>query len=682
MANRPTNQGGNPSKALQSSLDIQQEKLNAITTLAQDQILVLKDILDVVKNIADNVVAGLRSKDIIYAVQPEANRLADAEKEREALRNQPPPKPDPFKSIKDVFDSLKKAFDFVKVLLIPLMIGFLIGFRKKFDLLTIAIGAAILWPIRTFKLMVSLFKNIISLVKNIGPNVEYARRQLSIGFRMLTNAWNRTFIARISNQFLSSIQGFFSRLTSKFANITGITKATEKLTKFLSNVKILFNSMTAPINDVIRAKAALGKFGERIQKIGNTFNRMRLAVIPAFDKFMDAVNSTKNFFLGIGQKISGIFSKVMTAIKPVTNFIKAIFEPITKLFRAGSGAAGLMNNPAMKFLFKIAGKGLKAVPILGQIIMIVEGLMGLVKGGIKGYEEGGIIGAIKGALSGLIDGLFGWIFDLVGWVAGALGFEDAEKALEEYGLGDLVNDLLGFIFDPIEKVFGIIGDVFTGKLGIVEGTLKLVGTFLDGIIAFPKFLLEAFAGIFEFDAIAEMLREFSFTDLFEQLWTAIKKWVLDAAKSLVTIGGGDDAEDIQEAKDQQAIQKAAEQFRNTDKDLYEDLLDADDLEEAKEILADNGYNPEQINNMLGIPPAKPTPVPAPSPQQAKKKKLDEATEQQATLAAAPKKEQQSGSKVNIAVDKSQKLAATYNNLIRAEKPNRGGPNVRSAGPFG
>jgi hypothetical protein len=163
-----------------------------------------------------------------------------------------------------------------------------------------------------------------------------------------------------------------------------------------------------------------------------------------------------------------------------------------------------------------------------------------------------------------------------------------------------------------------------------------------------------------------MLKEFSFTDLFQQMWDAIKEWVLDAPKQLLGIGG-DDAEDIQEAKDQQAIQKAAEQFRNTDEDLYEDLLDADDLEEAKEILADKNYNAEQINNMLGIPPAKPTPVPAPSPQQTNQKKLDEATEQRDNLAAAPKQTPASSSPVAIAVDKSIKTATTYAREIHAAK---------------
>lgn len=679
MANTANNQSGNPSRQLTSSLDAQQEKLDAISTLAKDQILVLKDILDVMKNIADNMAAGLRAQNIIYAVQPDANRLAEAEKEREANRQNVPGKNDPFKSMRDVFDSLKKAFDFVKVLLIPMMIGFLIGFRKKFDLLTIAIGAAILWPIRTFKLMVSLFKGIISFAKNLGPNIEYARRQLSIGFRILANAFNRSIITRLSNQLISGIQGFFSRIVSRFANVTGITNQLNRVSKFFFHVKTLFNSMTAPINDVRRANAALGKFGAMIQQIGNSFNRTRMGLNPAVNRFMAAVQGAKNFFLGIGQRISSIFSsvssifsRVMTAIKPITDFMKAVFEPITKLFRAGSGAAGLMNNPAMKFLFKIAGKGLKAVPILGQIIMIVEGLMGFVKGGIKGYEEGGIIGMIKGALSGLIDGLFGWIFDLVGWVAGMLGFEDAEKALDEYGLGDMVNDLLGFIFDPIEKVFGIIGDMFSGEIGVVDGILKLFKTFLDGIIAFPKLLLEGIAVVFGLDAIAAIIKDFSFYDILENIYNAVKDWLSGITDWLF---GGDDDEKAEpptpDAKTPtpDAKNPTPEDAENAvsaaEKKLNRAKSSGGDVEAAQRELEAAKANLDKAK--------KTTPTPADTSKQVgDQQKLDAATEEKQKLAAAPPKPPQVSSPVAIAVDNSSKQAVTYSKEIRATK-DRGAP---------
>jgi len=681
MANTANNQSGNPSRQLTSSLDAQQEKLDAISTLAKDQILVLKDILDVMKNIADNMAAGLRAQNIIYAVQPDANRLAEAEKEREANRQNVSGKNDPFKSMRDVFDSLKKAFDFVKVLLIPMMLGFLLGFRKKFDLLTIAIGAAILWPIRTFKLMVSLFKGIISFAKNLGPNIEYARRQLSIGFRILANAFNRSIITRLSNQLISGIQGFFSRIVSSsisaLGRVTGITRLSGIISNFFSNIKLLFDPLRVKNSGAYKAALkSLGNFGKFLEVIADQLHKLRFGQGPVFSKLKAAIDGMKNFFIGIGQRISsivsgvsslfsrvmtrissssstvmttisGIFSRAMTAIKPITDFMKAVFEPITKLFRAGSGAAGLMNNPAMKYLFKIAGKGLKAVPILGQIIMIVEGIMGMVKGGMKGFEEGGIIGMIKGALSGLIDGLFGWIFDLVGWFAGLLGFEDAEKALDEYGLGDMVNDLLGFIFDPIEKVFGIIGDVLSGEIGVVDGILKLFKTFLDGIIAFPKLLLEGIAVVFGLDAIAAIIKDFSFYDILENIYNAVKDWLSGITDWL--FGGDDDekAENPKPDKDKKSAVEEAEEKLARAKASGGDVAAAQrELEAAK----------------------KATPTPADTSKQVgDQQKLDTATEENKKLAAAPKKTPPAGSTTTVAVDKSNKQAVTYNREMRARK---------------
>jgi hypothetical protein len=657
MAKKPTNQGGDSSKQLKSSLDVQQQKLDAISTLAQDQILVLKDILDVMKNIADNVVAGLRSQDIIYAVQPEANRLADAEKEREANRQNVSGKDDPFKSLKGVFDGLNKGFNFIKIVLIPMLLGFLIGFRKKFDLLTIAIGFVILKPIVALTLLFKAFKGIISFAKNLIPTIKDARTALSNGFRTLADAFSRSNITRIAKQFLSGIQGFFSNLISRIGNATGITK---KLSEFFSNIKILFDP--AAVKNSGAYKAALksfGNFGKFLENIALNLHKLRFGQGPIFSRLKAAVDSVKNFFSGIGQTISTTFSNLMKFIKPKIDFLKSLFKPLASLLSGGTSIFQSLTP-----LFKV----LKFV--LGRVLTPILAIIGGIKGAIEGFQKEGVIGAIKGAIAGALDMAFDWIFDLIGWVFGKLGFEDAEKALEKYGLGETVSFLLDSVQEFIVKLFEPIFDVFTGKRQFFEGLGRFLSTILDSV----KDILEAIIGtlsmLFGSDALynfAEMLKEFSFTDLFQQMWDAIKEWVLDAPKQLLGIGGGDDAEDIQEAKDQQAIQKAAEQFRNTDEDLYEDLLDADDLEEAKKILADKNYNAEQINNMLGIPPAKPTPVPAPSPQQTNQKKLDEATEQRDNLAAAPKQTPASSSPVAIAVDKSIKTATTYAREIHAAK---------------
>jgi hypothetical protein len=659
MAKKPTNQGGDSSKQLKSSLDVQQQKLDAISTLAQDQILVLKDILDVMKNIADNIVAGLRSQDIIYAVQPEANQLAEAEKEREANRQNVSGKDDPFKSLKGVFDGLNKGFNFIKIVLIPMLLGFLIGFRKKFDLLTIAIGFVILKPIVALTLLFKAFKGIISFAKNLIPTIKDARTALSNGFRTLADAFSRSNITRIAKQFLSGIQGFFSNLISRIGNATGITK---KLSEFFSNIKILFDP--AAVKNSGAYKAALksfGNFGKFLENIALNLHKLRFGQGPIFSRLKAAVDSVKNFFLGIGKAISSKFSGFMNFIKPFADSLKAFFNSGRSILPSLMKVITPLFN-ALKFLASRI-----ATPILA--------LIGGIKGAIEGFQKEGVIGAIKGAIAGALDMAFDWIFDVIGWVFGKLGFEDAEKALEKYGLGETVSFLLDSVQEFIVKLFEPIFDVFTGKRQFFEG----LGRFLSTILDSAKDILEALIGtlsmLFGSDALynfAEMLKEFSFTDLFQQMWDAIKEWVLDAPKRLLGIGGGDDAEDIQEAKDQQAIQKAAEQFRNTDEDLYEDLLDADDLEEAKEILADKNYNAEQINNMLGIPPAKPTPVPAPSPQQTNQKKLDEATEQRDNLAAARKQPPASSSPVAIAVDNSQKQAIAYHKEIHAAK-NRGAP---------
>ena len=128
-------------------------------------------------------------------------------------------------------------------------------------------------------------------------------------------------------------------------------------------------------------------------------------------------------FTSIGTSISGIFKG--TAVTKALGVIKGI----TSTFGRVMARIGRTITKALGFVSKISGLsaflklGLafaKAIPIVGQIIMVVQGLFGFVMGAIEGYKTGGILGAITGALTGLYDALIGQflnlIFDIIGWI--------------------------------------------------------------------------------------------------------------------------------------------------------------------------------------------------------------------------------------------------------------------------
>jgi hypothetical protein len=153
---------------------------------------------------------------------------------------------------------------------------------------------------------------------------------------------------------------------------------------------------------------------------------------------------------------------------------------------------------------KMGGKLLKGVPVVGQIIMAIEGLIGGFTAAFSIFEESGDIGeSIFGGIGGAIDGMFGWIKDIIAWFAGVFGFEETEKMLDDFSFTELFRDMwkaiknwfsgakddapeeswwsllwgkITSLFDKIgqkirEFKFGDLVDIFSGA-GEIEGIAK------------------------------------------------------------------------------------------------------------------------------------------------------------------------------------------------------------------
>ena len=187
-------------------------------------------------------------------------------------------------------------------------------------------------------------------------------------------------------------------------------------------------------------------------------------------------------FSGIGNAIRGIFTAV-TAAKALD-----VIKGITSSFGRTMTRIGSTVTRTLGFIGKISGLsqflklGLgfaKAIPIIGQIIMVVQGLFGFITGAIEGYKTGGILGAITGALTGLYDALIGnflnMIFDIVGFIFKKLGLE---------GLGNFFSNL-DFSFESIKSaVIGVIDMVRYAFHQIVTG-LKMMA---NGIITAVNYI--------------------------------------------------------------------------------------------------------------------------------------------------------------------------------------------------
>jgi hypothetical protein len=229
----------------------------------------------------------------------------------------------------------------------------------------------------------------------------------------------------------SGTGGLFPKLSRSFTNIGSGLRNTFAAEEFAKALKVNSTSWRLSINNALLGKGGpRGGGGGMLSKLGT------------------AIRS-------IGSLIRGIFSSA-TLTKTF-----ATISRITSRFGRVMARVGRTITKALGFVSKISGLsaflklGLafaKAIPIVGQVIMVVQGLFGFVTGAIEGYKTGGILGAVKGGLIGLYDGLLGsflnLIADILGWIFKKLGLE---------GLGSFFSNL-DFTFEGLKNAMITVFD--------------------------------------------------------------------------------------------------------------------------------------------------------------------------------------------------------------------------------
>lgn len=202
------------------------------------------------------------------------------------------------------------------------------------------------------------------------------------------------------------------------------------------------------------------------------------------------------------KKIGSIFTSIGKTLKTGVSFLRAVVTSVTsavkfyvgliskgfttiKGFFVGSAGVGKIFGgikTAFGFLAKVSPilKGIlgfaKAIPGLGQVIMVIQGVFGAVTGFIEGFKSGGIIGGIKGALVGIYDAIVGSLLnllaDLAGWFLGVLGFDKLGAALSN----------LDFSFEGIKAGFFFIVDKLTGAFNFFLDGLKTMANGVIGLL--------------------------------------------------------------------------------------------------------------------------------------------------------------------------------------------------------
>jgi hypothetical protein len=302
--------------------------------------------------------------------------------------------------------------------------------------------------------------------------------------------------------------GFVAGFLKEFKGI--LTKPLKLLreSKTGQAVKNLFTRIGSFFDDIItrfKNNSIVRKITGVFDAIGDLVTKFKgSSLFKGLSTFLGKIKSFFNIFSNspIVKVVGGVFD----VAKKLFGVFGDVFNGIKSGFSAGAKLGGTLGK-----LLKGVGRLLVGLgKIFGLPLTIILGIYGAITGFISGFKEGGIIGGIKGALVGIFDSLIGGLLDLIkdgiSWVAGALGFENVEKALDGFSFTGLFKQFLDFTFGIAETIGGFIGSLFSNIIdffstlpdklgdffsGAMDGAIELFSSVGDTISEFHKKILRA-----------------------------------------------------------------------------------------------------------------------------------------------------------------------------------------------
>jgi len=256
-------------------------------------------------------------------------------------------------------------------------------------------------------------------------------------------------------------------------------------------------------------------------------------VRAAIDGVFAIVDSIKMFLDGdiseglalLGENIGAVSAIIGTT---VVLFFGRLARLVGSLVKGVRGIIRVVSKVG-RFIGALAGRFGGLVKIFGRLFLpftIITGAIGAIQGAIDGFKEGGILGGLEGGISGLLTTIIGYPLDLlksaVAWIAGKLGFKNAEATLNEFSFSTLISDSIGSIFDMVKGAFNWIGTLFTDPVAALESlAMGLIGP--DGILGVVTAPIDkAINWVMGLFNLGDPDRDFS---LYDVLYTPIDKTI-------------------------------------------------------------------------------------------------------------------------------------------------------------
>ena len=214
----------------------------------------------------------------------------------------------------------------------------------------------------------------------------------------------------------------------------------------------------------------------------------------AIDGVFAIVDSIKMFLDGDFGDGLALLGENIGAVAAIVGTVAVLFggRIIRLVGSLVKGVRGIIRavSKVGRFIGALAGRFGGLVKIFGKLFLpftIITGAIGAIQGAIDGFKEGGILGGLEGGISGLLTTIVGYPLDLlksaVAWIAGKLGFKNAEATLNEFSFSTLISDTIGGIFDMIKGAFNWIGTLFTDPVAALQ-------SLWDGLVSGANWLTD------------------------------------------------------------------------------------------------------------------------------------------------------------------------------------------------
>lgn len=345
MATKPLPIVVSSEKDAKVSQKLQQDQLAVFETMATLLTNINQNLSLIAVNILPETLKVLMDQtEMLDPSRSRKNELKEKESAAEAGLGAKPGKSESmFERLSKLFDEyfgiFKTIFNVLKVILLPLILGFIVGFRKKFDLVTVALAAAVLWPIKTFKFMKKVFTTIFNLVDDLSKNKLFKGAGKGLGKLLLPI----TIIMGIIDGIRGAIKGFEKggALGAVRGAIVGIT---DGLIGWIVDIGqwLVTNLLEMLGFDELAKIVEKFNFSEFLDKYADFFNPF-IALLDMFDE---------------NSRIRQNFRAALDRASKVGDFVANIWDAITEAVRTVlSNIAEALNITQLMSALGLKGKG-------------------------------------------------------------------------------------------------------------------------------------------------------------------------------------------------------------------------------------------------------------------------------------------------------------------------------------